>query len=353
MSPIWRHLNFGPTDFQPYDDQDRALLRAALARAADVRMIEGEGPLREAQDMVTDRHARAVEVFLAKHPPLAGSCDVVGFHGQTVLHRPKDGLTLQIGDGQALADRLGIGVVYDFRRADIEAGGEGAPIAPIYHAALAAASGLPRPLAFLNVGGVANVTFIPAEGDPIACDTGPGNALLDDLMLERTGAPYDRDGAAAAHGRVDPAAIAALTDHPYFSLVPPKSLDRNQFSRAVVAGLSTEDAAATLVAFTAATVADAVRSFGADARTLIVCGGGARNPTLLRALRARLDCPLHTADELGWAADAIEAQAFAYLAVRSLRGLPITFPTTTGVPRPLTGGRFSAPSLRPRASAVA
>jgi anhydro-N-acetylmuramic acid kinase len=313
-------------------------LRAALARAAQVGGFEGEGAIAAAEGRVTCRHAEAVENFLAANGVERSSIDAVGFHGQTVLHRPKQGVTVQIGDGEALAARLGLSVVYDFRRADVLAGGEGAPVAPAFHRALVEAAGLPKPIALLNVGGVANVTVIPENGDPIACDTGPGNALLDDMMLARTGLPFDREGAAAAQGKVDASALARLLDHPYFASPPPKSLDRNQFSSAPVGDLTVEDAAATLVAFTAESVALTLKRMGASVHRLVICGGGARNLALLTELRKRLNCQLQTADELGWSADSIEAQAFAYLAVRSLRGLPITFPTTTGVPRPLTGG---------------
>ncbi|MDX7952269.1 anhydro-N-acetylmuramic acid kinase, partial [Lichenihabitans sp. Uapishka_5] len=210
--------------------------------------------------------------------------------------------------------------------------------------ARAAAGRLPLPALFINIGGVANVTFVSAEADPLACDTGPGNALLDDLMLERTGDPCDRDGATARRGQVNAAALAQLMGHPFFAAPLPKSLDRNSFSRAPVAALATIDAAATLTAFTTASIARIGDHLPGPPAIAIVCGGGARNPALMAALAARLPCPVETAEAFGWASDAIEAQAFAYLAVRSRRGLPISFPGTTGVPRPLTGGRLTAPT---------
>ena len=254
------HVVAGPTGFQPYAADDRALLRDALGVAARLTDRSARpGLLVEAERLVTDRHAAAVERFLADEGIDPGSVDLVGFHGQTVLHRPDQALTVQIGDGAAMARRLGIDVVADLRAADMAAGGQGAPLVPVYHRALALASGLALPAVLLNVGGVSNITFLPATGDPLACDTGPGNALLDDLMLERTGEPIDRDGAMAASGRVDERALARLLDHPFFALPAPKSLDRNAFSRAPVDGLGTADAAATLVAFTADSVASMFR----------------------------------------------------------------------------------------------
>ena len=341
-------VTFGATGFQPYSDEDRALLRAALDEAAGLEARgAASGAVAAAEQMVTTRHAEAVESFLADKGLSARDIHLVGFHGQTVLHRPKQRLTIQIGDGAALAHRLGIAVVYDFRAADVAAGGEGAPIVPVFHRALVEASGkdgnLPGPLALLNIGGVANVTYVDDGLDPIACDTGPGNALLDDLMLARTGQPIDRDGHTAARGRVDEQALARLLDDPFFDLPPPKSLDRNNFSRNAVEHLSLEDAAATLTAFTAASVGRLMQLLPQAPKSLIVCGGGARNPILVRELVQRLPCKVTTADVCGWSADSMEAQAFAYLAVRSKRGLPYTYPTTTGAPHPMTGGVLAEP----------
>ena len=341
-------VTFGATGFQPYSDADRALLRAALDEAAglDARAA-ATGAVAAAEKMVTARHAEAVESFLAEKGLSARDIHLVGFHGQTVLHRPKQRLTIQIGDGAALARSLGIAVVYDFRAADVAAGGEGAPIVPVFHRALVEASGkdgnLPGPLALLNIGGVANVTYVDDGLDPIACDTGPGNALLDDLMLARCGEPMDRHGHTAARGRVDEEALARLLDDPFFDLPPPKSLDRNNFSRLAVEHLSIEDAAATLTAFTAASVGRLMPLLPQAPKSLIVCGGGASNPILVRELVQRLPCKVTTADVCGWSADSMEAQAFAYLAVRSKRGLPYTYPTTTGAPHPMTGGVLAEP----------
>jgi anhydro-N-acetylmuramic acid kinase len=338
-----RNVVMGPHASYPYSDDDRILLRAALADAVELDDRHARtSALDRAETMVTERHASAVEAFLAAQAIAASSIDLVGFHGQTVVHRPERRLTVQIGDGQALANRLGIRVAYDFRAEDVAGGGQGAPLVPVYHRALVDRDSLDGPVVLVNIGGVANITYVASGADPIACDTGPGNALLDDLMLERTGVPFDRDGQTAATGRVDDAVLAQLLDHPYFALPAPKSLDRNAFSLAPVEALSTEDAAATLVAFTAATIAGAIAAMPATPRSAVVCGGGGRNPTLMRELAHRLPCRLDTADVLGWSVDAMEAQAFAYLAVRRTMDLPITFPGTTGVAAPLAGGRLSA-----------
>ena len=336
-------LRFGPSAFAPYSDADRALLRRALADAVglDDRMAR-PGALVDAETRITDLHAAAVRDFIVAHPEATRGLEVIGFHGQTVLHRPEHRLTVQIGDGAALARQTGLDVVADLRAADVAAGGQGAPLVPVFHRALAGSSGVALPAAILNLGGVGNVTFLQETGDPIAFDTGPANALVDDLLLERTGAAFDRDGATAAAGTIHGDIVADMMRHPYFDAPPPKSLDRNAWSRAPVERLSTEDAAATLTDFTAASVERGIALLPERPTLLIVCGGGARNPTLMERLAARLPCRVVSADALGWNGDAIEAQAFAYLAVRSRLGLPITFPGTTGVAVPLTGGTFHA-----------
>jgi anhydro-N-acetylmuramic acid kinase len=294
--------------------------------------------------MVTRAHAQAVEEFLAANRIDRGDVAVVGFHGQTVLHRPELRLTVQIGDGAALARLLRVPVVFDLRAADVAAGGQGAPLVPVFHRALVEGLARPHPVAVLNIGGVANVTYIDGAAELIACDTGPGNALIDDFMRARTGTPYDRDGAAAAKGRIDAAWLAAALARPFFAAPPPKSLDRNAFAALDASALSVEDGAATLTAFTAAAVAAVVPLLPRPPRTWIVAGGGARNPTLMRMLAQRLKpATVETAQAVGWSSDAVEAQAFAYLAVRALTGLPISFPDTTGAPRPMTGGVIARP----------
>ncbi|MCX5493506.1 anhydro-N-acetylmuramic acid kinase [Kaistia dalseonensis] len=334
---------FGPTTFRPYSDDERAVLRAALARATtlDDRAARPD-VLAEAERIITDAHAEAVEALLARADVDAGRVGLVGFHGQTVFHAPARRLTIQIGDGAALARRLGIPVVYDFRAADVASGGQGAPFVPVFHRALVRAAGLAGNVAVVNIGGVGNVTRIGADGSVVAFDTGPGNALIDDLVHERTGAAMDRDGALSSAGTVQLQSLAELMDDPWFSLPPPKSLDRDAFSRRPVARLSTADAAATLAAFTAESIARAVALAGGADR-IIVCGGGAHNPAILRLLAKASAAEVSTADDLGWSGDFMEAQAFAYLAARSLAGLPLSFPETTGVPYPMPGGVLERP----------
>jgi len=341
---------FGPSATVPYAEADRRLLREALeqARALTDRTAR-PGILAQAEQRSTTLHAQAVEQFLHANAIGRAGIAAVGFHGQTVLHRPERGLTVQIGDGAALARAIDLPVVYDFRAADVAAGGQGAPLVPVYHRALARMLARPRPVAVLNVGGVANVTFIDGVPDPFACDTGPGNALIDDFMRARTGHAFDPVGVNAAQGLADETAVARVLRHPFFSAKPPKSLDRNDFrewvgEHADLQGKSVEDGAATLTAITAAAVATIVPHLPQPPRSWIVAGGGAQNVTLLRMLAQRLSpATVETANDAGWNADAIEGQAFAYLAVRSLRGLPLTFPTTTGVKEPMRGGVLVRP----------
>jgi anhydro-N-acetylmuramic acid kinase len=319
----------------PYDDGFRARLRGVLGGGGDVPAVERE---------LTLRHAQAVRRLLDQAGLRPADVALIGFHGQTILHAPEKGRTWQIGDGALLAAETGIDVVCDFRSADVAAGGQGAPLVPLYHAALAAR--LERPLAVLNIGGVANVTWIgvgqEADGSPrlLAFDTGPGNAPIDDWALRHTGTAVDRDGALARAGRVNRSMLDRLLANPYFGATPPKSLDRDAFDLSPVAGLNAADGAATLTAFTAGAVALAERHFPQAPRRWIVAGGGRRNPALLAALRERLAAPVDTAEAVGWDGDALEAQAFAHLALRSVRGLPLSLPTTTGVRGPTTGGRL-------------
>lgn len=324
-----------PLDFLsiPYDLGFRERLRAVLGGRGAVAAVEAE---------LTHRHADAVAALLAAAGVAAERLRAIGFHGQTLLHDPAGRHTWQIGDGALLARLTGVPVVCDFRSADVAAGGQGAPLAPLYHAARA--DGLPRPLAVLNLGGVGNVTWIGnAEQEMLAFDTGPGNALLDDWARSRAGLPCDLDGRLAAAGRVDAAALAALLRHPYFAAPPPKSLDRDAFDPSPVAALGPEDGAATLAAFTVESVAQALPLLPAPPRRWLVTGGGRRNPLLMARLAARLEAPVEPVEAVGWNGDALEAEAFAHLAARSLAGLPLSLPGTTGVPQPMSGGRLFAP----------
>lgn len=328
---------FGPCLTRPYPARLRESLRAVLG---------GIGPVAAVEREMTLFHAEVVRALLAENAVSPSAVSVIGFHGHTILHRPEERRTWQIGDGALLAERCGISVVNDFRTQDVAAGGQGAPLVPVYHAALA--DSLARPLAILNLGGVGNVTWIGDGGELLAFDTGPGNALIDDWLLRHTGQPLDRDGALAAQGRVDADAVRAFREHPYFRQRPPKSLDRNDFAKAagrLVASLSAADGAATLAAFTVAAVDLARTHFPAPPERWLVCGGGRHNSMLMAALQACLHVPVDPVDVVGWDGDALEAQAFAFLAVRSLRDLPLTWPGTTGIARPLGGGRLHRPLL--------
>jgi anhydro-N-acetylmuramic acid kinase len=339
---------FGPAGERKLSDSTRDLMLAATREALKwPRGAPEPAVFAEAARAGAEEHFAAAEEFLAAHGLKWSDLDLIGMHGQTVLHeRPKTGVagrTVQLGDAALLARRTGVPVAYDFRTADVAAGGEGAPLAPIYHLARARASGLEPPLAVLNVGGVANVTFIGAGGEVAAFDTGPGNGMLDLLVQDRSEARFDAEGRLAAAGRAHEDVLRGLLAHPYFAAPAPKSLDRYDFSLEPLAGLSLEDAAATLVAFTAEAVRRGFALMGETPREVIVGGGGRRNPEIMRALSERLACPVSDADAHGWRGDAIEAEAFAYLAARTARGLPISFPKTTGVARPLTGGRIARP----------
>jgi len=344
-----RVMRFGPGATHPYPETERDVLRRAIAAARSLSERDARpGVLREAEALVTALHAAAVEAFLRENRIDRASIDVVGFHGQTVLHRPAAALTVQIGNGEALARKLGLPVVHDFRAADVAAGGQGAPLVPIFHQALAREIDRPHPIGVLNVGGVANVTWVDG-GDPVACDTGPGNAMIDDFMRARAGDAYDANGDAAARGRIDEDFVARMLTHPFFAARPPKSLDRDDFalSNIDLPPLSLADGAATLAALTASAIARIVPHLPKPPRSWIVAGGGARNRTLVRMLADRLrPATVETAAEVGWSADVLEAQAFAFLAVRTLRGLPITFPGTTGVPRPTIGGVIAEPAAQ-------
>jgi anhydro-N-acetylmuramic acid kinase len=335
-------VEFGAALTIPYEAALRDRLRRLLGR--EVEGCEAETGVVAVE--LTEAHVRCVHELLRRAGLRNAEVDVVGFHGQTILHRPNQRRTVQIGDGARLAHRTGIDVVDNFRRRDVEAGGEGAPLAPLYHAALARA--LARPLAVLNLGGVANLTWVGHSGEILAFDTGPGNALLDDWVGARTDRTFDKEGRIAAGGRIDKAVLERLLAHPYFGRRPPKSLDRGDFTTAALGGMSLADGAATLVAFTAGAVGRALDHLPAPPRRWLVTGGGRHNPVLMRALAGTLEAPVEAVESVGWDGDALEAQAFAYLAVRSLKGLALSLPSTTGVGEPLSGGslhRWRLPGL--------
>jgi anhydro-N-acetylmuramic acid kinase len=327
--------SFGPSLTLPYDDRLRADLRRILDHAPDLKPEDRR--LKSAVARLTEYHVRAVAA-------LGREADLIGFHGQTILHQPERRRTWQVGDAAELAWRTGVPVAHDFRSADVAAGGQGAPLAPVYHAALARDA--EKPVAVLNIGGVTNVTWIGPGGELIAFDTGPGNGPLDDWVTRHAGLPFDRDGLLAGSGRADAVVLRHLLSHPYFSRPPPKSLDRLDFASLLATSgleaLSPADGAATLVAFAAAAVAAA--PLPTRPRRWLVSGGGRNNSALMRALRDCLGVPVDPVEALGWDGDAIEAQCFAFLAARCRAGLPISFPGTTGVPTPMPGGRITVPA---------
>ena len=323
----------GPGETFPYPPELRRALQAVIGDPE--RALES---LSELVRAVTDAHAGAVRALMDKHAIDPAEVALVGLHGQTVLHRPRQHFTRQLCDGARAAAFLGIDVVNDFRAADVAAGGEGAPLVPLYHAAICA--GLARPLIVLNWGGVGNVTWLGASGEIVAFDTGPANALIDDFIARRRGLTHDEGGRLAAAGRVDQTLLARLMSEPYFDRPAPKSLDRNHFHGlgAIVDALDDADGVATLTAFTVEATAAALRHVAGLPRQWLVCGGGRHNETLMSALAARLGAPVRPIEAIGCDGDVIEAQCFAYLAIRSRRGLPLSLPTTTGVPRPTPGG---------------
>lgn len=341
-----RVARFGPTLTLPYAAGLRRDLRRLLDRAASAK--PEDSLVLDCTARLTETHAQAAlataeAVALAGLPPAT----VLGFHGQTILHRPgrpgdaTPGRTWQIGDAAALAAATWCSVVHDFRSADVAAGGQGAPLVPVAHVALSEA--LPRPLVVLNLGGVGNVTWIGADGSLLAFDTGPANGPLDDWARRSAGRDYDHDGQLALAGQADGAALGRLMSHPFLAMPPPKSLDRLDFDAALreagADALSPQDGAATLVAFAAVCVAAASRHFPEPPLQWLVAGGGRRNPAVMRALAAALPEPVRPVEVVGWNGDALEAQCFAVLAARSLRGLPLTYPSTTGTPVALSGGR--------------
>ncbi len=339
-----RVLDFGPVAERKYTPDERAILKAAVDAARKWAWTgpQPEAAFREANAVLTKTHSDAWQQLIngwnGSVPAIAG------VHGQTVLHKPPAngarGNTLQILDADSLRSELGVPLAFDFRSADVEAGGQGAPLAPAFHAALLQNLGDTRSNAVLNLGGVANVTYRSADGNLVAFDTGPANGPIDEWMEQHGAGTHDEDGKTAAAGRVDSMSIDLWMDKPWFDLPGPKSLDRFDFDATLARGMSLEDGAATLTAFSAEAVAHAVRSFADQPDQIIACGGGRRNPQLMRELKQRVPCGVKSAEDVGWLGDSIEAQAFAFLAVRTMRGLPISWPGTTSAPVPMTGGRL-------------
>ena len=330
-------FGFGTTDYRAYAADEQAVLAAHLGRWP-------EDGVADAAQIVEDAHLAVMKGF--------EGVAIAGFHGQTLAHDPAGHRTHQCGDGARLAQALGYPVAWDFRTHDVAQGGQGAPLAPFYHFALAKWLNADAPLAFLNLGGVGNITWIdPACVDPtdpnalLAFDTGPANAPMNDLMMKRRGVGYDKGGALASTGTVDSAVLGRFLAHPYFARQAPKSLDRDAFAELTndVAGLSDADALATLAQAVIESVALAISLCPNPPAQLLVTGGGRHNTTLMKGLAKALICPVKPVEDVGLDGDMLEAQAFAYLAVRVARGLPLSSPQTTGVPVPFTGGQIAMP----------
>jgi len=330
----------------PYEEGFRIRLAEACQRAMAMESPGFEPLIAAVTEELTELHVQAVADLLGRSGLMAEEVDVIGFHGHTVAHRPDRGWTWQIGDGAALAGAFGITVVGDLRSADVAAGGQGAPLLPIYHRALA--HDLAKPVAILNLGGVANITFvgadgIGADGGLIAFDTGMASGLIDNWMQAEGNLPFDEGGLVAASGQINDAVLNAMLENPWFDAPPPKSIDREEFTIDPVRGLSLADGAATLTAFTAQSVARGLRLLPQRPKAIFVAGGGRHNGTLMRMLEEATGIAVSSGDDLGWNGDSVEAEGFAYMAVRRLHGLPISFPGTTGAPAPMTGGVIFAP----------
>lgn len=346
----------GPARVFAYDAAFRRRLAEALESAkAIVVRSERPGDLPDIERELTLRHAQAVERFLAECAIDRSTIDLVGFHGQTVLHRPDKALTVQLGDGPLLADRLGLPVVHDMRAADMEAGGQGAPLVPAYHHALAVNIGAEYralPLVFVNIGGISNVTYLDGETDPIAFDSGPGNALLDQWLAREAGIPFDQGGAVASEGGVLKGLARRYLESEFFAKPAPKSLDRFDFPVPESGDGSLEDVARTLCFISAGAILKAAQHFPQGPKLWIVCGGGRHHPAIMADLAASAgdDVRVISAEKAGFDGDAMEAEAWAYLAVRSKRHLPLTWPTTTGCRAAVTGGKLSRPVPTHRAA---
>ncbi len=324
----------GPSATFQYDEKQQSLLKQALADAGSITIrTQRPGYMSAVEKSLTEWHVNAVQNFLHKCALSPSNIDSIGFHGQTVIHRPEQHLTVQLGDGVSLAKALGVPVVYDMRAADVAAGGQGAPLVPIYHRALAKSA----PVAFVNIGGVANVTYVGASGELLAFDTGSGNALMNDWVHKHTGASHDEGGKIALRGQISPTHLQSSLEHNFFSQRPPKSLDRNSFAALNFNDFSLEDGAATLTAFTVHSIAKAADWFPTPVNRWIICGGGRHNAAIMQGLKSILQ-NVESAEQAGFNGDSMEAEAWAYLAVRSQLGLPISFPGTTGVTSPQTGG---------------
>ena len=319
-------IEVGPAITESYSD---------TVRTGILNLMKGHGALKEIERELTDVHLDVIEKLRARHKePIS----LIGFHGQTIRHAPKQGITQQIGDAKRMAKTAGIPVIADFRSNDVRQGGQGAPLVPLFHAVLA--HKLEKPVMVVNIGGVANVTWLGKNGEIIAFDCGPGNALIDDWVGIHTEDRFDKEGHMASHGKADAKLLAKFLNDPFFDAPAPKSLDRHHFNLGMIAGLSPEDGAATLTAMTAGAIAKACELVPEKPSRLLIAGGGRHNPTLMVMINSYARIKAVPVEDVDWYGDMIEAQAFAYLAARSFQGLALSLPTTTGVARPVTGGVF-------------
>ncbi len=322
----------GPYFYFPYEEQQKKKIQSVFKRED-----RSHHDCRAVEDLITQTHIKAVEAFLAEYDLSASDIDMIGFHGQTITHAPDRRLTIQLGDGKALSKALSIPVVYDFRSEDVALGGQGAPLVPVYHQALV--YGVEGCIALVNIGGVSNITMIGEQGELVSFDTGPGNALIDDWVRSHGAQKgYDEGGVIARSGRVDEGVLSLLCAHSFFKAPYPKSLDRNDFDVSLVQSLCLEDGAATLTAFSAKTIAQAIHALPQMPQAVLLCGGGRKNDYLVELIQKEVSIPVKSTDEQGFNGDMIEAEAFAFLAVRAFLGLPCTFPETTGVDKALSGG---------------
>lgn len=341
---------FGPTLYLPYSPEQRQQIRELLdlVQEKGVAARDGEA-VQRVERLITEHHITAVETLLSENGLAAADIDILGMHGQTVLHRPDEGWTWQIGDGAYLAEQTGIPVVDDFRTADMKAGGQGAPFAPLYHEALIKSAGLAAadyPVVVVNIGGVANLTWVKPGADVIGFDVGPGNAQMDDWATKKVGRLFDEDGQLAAGGTVDQAIVNRILALPFFSETYPKSLDRLDFSVEPVESLCAEDGMATLAAITVAGIMHGIDTLPEKPSSIYICGGGRKNAHLMKVLHDTLGLEPQPVDMLGWRGDMLEAELFAHLAIRSIKGLPLSMPSTTGAREAVTGGVLHHPPVK-------
>jgi len=342
------HISWlGPTKYQPYSRMQVTRIQMVVSQALkEGRKFADSTEYLSARRDYTLAHANAVIRMLAEYDLSPAGIDLLGFHGQTILHRPDEGWTWQMGDGQLLANETGIAVVDDFRSADVAAGGQGAPFAPLYHQALIENDGVSQesyPVAILNIGGISNVTWMDGTGTILGFDTGPGNAQLNDWIKRFYGKPYDEDGRKAASGTVRADIVREVMQNPYFSAPYPKSLDRSDFDLGAVEGLDAADGAATLSAITAQSIISGLEQLPNFPRSIFVCGGGRHNTHIMNMLSDQANLTVKPVEALDWRGDYLEAECFAHLAIRSVKGLPLSLPSITGASEEVTGGVLYKP----------